>query len=1016
MGLAVALAVVYVTTPLAIRVAARLAFYDHPIGYKGHARPTPYLGGAAVVAGFVASIALVTGDWHRTLPLVTGVLILWAVGTLDDRRTVTPAARLAIESTLAAGMWALGLGWDLGAGPAVDLVVTVVWVVAVVNAFNIFDNMDGAACSVAAVAAGGLSLFGIVEGDAWLALAGAALCGACAGFLPHNLLRSPARIFLGDGGSLPIGFAIAALAMEGIASEGPAWQTLAMGLLFVGIPALDTALVIVSRRRRGLSVATGGRDHLTHRLRRRVGTARAVAVTVGSAQATVSVLAVVAIHGVPPLFVPLVAAYLVLAGVGIAVLDAHESPTAPDSVPRPVSPEPTSRPAWPALAPLVATGLALGISPFFFGYYDAKHWVPAGLGLVVIATAGAIARPPRLSRPAWLVLAGLAGLGVVSLLSAAWTESIQSAVIGANRWLVYLVIAAALLVLVRGPRAAVWLVATVAGVALVVAGAVIVRMLDGDLELFLGGRLHEPLGYINGQAAFFLLALWPALALAERARSVVVGGAGMAAAVIFAALALLSQSRGVALAAGLSAVVVLAAVPGRQRRAWALIVVAAGVAVAAPALLEVYSEGTAFRLSGDTLRSAGLMTLVGAGVAGVLWGALRAGAAAALRATPAARQASVAALAAIALAGVVIGLANVSRIADTVDRQYTAFVELGTGPGGTEAPETRLASGSGNRYDYWRVAWGAWRDLPIGGVGAGNFDQAWFAERSVPEDVRQPHSLQLQVLSELGLLGAAFLLVLLGGLVWAAVVAARAARTSRSAAALAVAGIGMLAAWLVHTSVDWLHLIPGVTGVALVGAVALLQVRGETPATGREAVGRRGAPAAGAVGRVRGAAGPGAVGRVRGAAGPGAVGRPRTLVTASVVGLMLAVVAVSLARQGLADHFRRQAQAALAQDPAAALRDADRSLRLDGEAVRSYYIKAAALARFDRGQAARAALLAAAAREPRNFLTWALLGDLATRLERPAEARRHYRRALELNPREPSLQALARNSGQMQSP
>src|SRR5829696_5435453 len=138
-GLAIALAVVHVSTPLAIRVAERFEFYDKPIGYKGHAAPTPYLGGAAVVAGFVVAMVLLGGDWDRSLPLIAGVVVLWVVGTIDDRRTVSPTARIAIEAALAAALWELGLGWELGAGTLVDLVATVIWIVAVVNAFNLFD-------------------------------------------------------------------------------------------------------------------------------------------------------------------------------------------------------------------------------------------------------------------------------------------------------------------------------------------------------------------------------------------------------------------------------------------------------------------------------------------------------------------------------------------------------------------------------------------------------------------------------------------------------------------------------------------------------------------------------------------------------------------------------------------------------------------------------------------------------------------------------------------------------------
>src|SRR4029078_12364036 len=132
-------------------------------------------------------------------------------------------------------LWAMGLGWSLGLGDGFDAVASAFWIVAVVNAFNLFDNMDGAASSMAAVVAAGLAVLGVAEGDPWLAVTAAALCGASAGFLPHHLCASPARIFLGDGGSMPLGFAVAAVAMIGVSGAAAApWQSLAIGLLFVG--------------------------------------------------------------------------------------------------------------------------------------------------------------------------------------------------------------------------------------------------------------------------------------------------------------------------------------------------------------------------------------------------------------------------------------------------------------------------------------------------------------------------------------------------------------------------------------------------------------------------------------------------------------------------------------------------------------------------------------------------------------------------------------------------------------
>ncbi len=262
-GLAIAVAVVYWATPLAIRVADRFDFYDRPREYRAHSHATPYLGGAALVAGFLVALVLLASDGSRTVPVVCGVVVLWVVGTVDDRRDVTWWARVILELGLAVMLWAVGLGWDLGLSWAVDLALTALWIVAVVNAFNLFDNMDGQSATMGLVTSAGLATLGVADGNTWLAVAGVALAGACFGFLPHNLLAQPARIFLGDGGSMPLGFAVAALAMIGATDAAVAWQAVALGLLLVGVPALDTALVVVSRRRRGLSVLTG--DAITSR-------------------------------------------------------------------------------------------------------------------------------------------------------------------------------------------------------------------------------------------------------------------------------------------------------------------------------------------------------------------------------------------------------------------------------------------------------------------------------------------------------------------------------------------------------------------------------------------------------------------------------------------------------------------------------------------------------------------------------------------------------------------------------
>jgi cytochrome c-type biogenesis protein CcmH/NrfG len=121
----------------------------------------------------------------------------------------------------------------------------------------------------------------------------------------------------------------------------------------------------------------------------------------------------------------------------------------------------------------------------------------------------------------------------------------------------------------------------------------------------------------------------------------------------------------------------------------------------------------------------------------------------------------------------------------------------------------------------------------------------------------------------------------------------------------------------------------------------------------------------------------------------------------------LVVAGASLSRQGLADFYRVRAQHELAAHPVAALKDANRSLGIDSDAVQAYYAQAAALARFDQAPAAEAALRAALAHEPNNFVTWTLLGDVAARERRLGVAKRDYARANQLNPRNSTLLKLA---------
>jgi UDP-GlcNAc:undecaprenyl-phosphate GlcNAc-1-phosphate transferase len=283
LAFAVAALVTWAVTPLAIRVAFATGFLDKPAGYKGHGNPTPYLGGSAIMVGLLVAALAYEGASSRLGILGACAVLLWIVGTADDRLNISPLLRLGLEIAIAGVLYATGNGWSaLDIGP-LDLLLTIVWVVGIVNAVNLMDNMDGAAATVVGISATGTGALAIVANDPTLAALCFGLAGACTGFLPRNLSR-PSRIFMGDGGSMPLGLLIAGASMKVASDGGLGAAGVLEAALILGLVILDTTLVTISRRRGGRPLMTGGRDHLTHRLRNRLKTPRAVAASLAGGQ------------------------------------------------------------------------------------------------------------------------------------------------------------------------------------------------------------------------------------------------------------------------------------------------------------------------------------------------------------------------------------------------------------------------------------------------------------------------------------------------------------------------------------------------------------------------------------------------------------------------------------------------------------------------------------------------------------------------------------------------------------
>lgn len=333
--------VTFVFTPFVASLAPRLSLLDMPEARRVHQRPTPTGGGIAVFAGFhigCAAIFLLPwpmfdghlefGWWWRFL-IVSSVLL--AVGLLDDVRNIRPLLKLLGQTIVALLAFALdmrvGNVLALELHPVVDLIVTVLWFLALINAFNLIDGMDGLATGLAAIASLGLASSFVFRQQPRDTMVMLALLGACLAFLRYNFY--PARIFLGDAGSMFLGLILAAVPL-GTNAKGTLIASIGVPLLAVGVPVFDTMLAVWRRSvRKAMAKVEGAdhdgpethvmqadMDHLHHRLARRGLSQRSVATWLYGLNAALVALGVLLMlhhsHSLGILLVAFVAAMYVI--------------------------------------------------------------------------------------------------------------------------------------------------------------------------------------------------------------------------------------------------------------------------------------------------------------------------------------------------------------------------------------------------------------------------------------------------------------------------------------------------------------------------------------------------------------------------------------------------------------------------------------------------------------------------------------------------------------------------------
>lgn len=298
----VAIAATFAVTPVLRWVATRFGVVALPTERAVHTQPIPYLGGVAMLVGFLAALgaaflsgqfdAMFTGS-STALGVAAGAVILCAVGTLDDVRVVSAPAKTAGLVLGGSVMFLLGVqllyfrfpfvDGLIVLGPDLAPLISVLWVVGMANAVNLIDGLDGLATGIVAIAAGSFFLYGhrlatgtapVLATDNPSPLIAVIVAGICLGFLPHNF--NPARIFMGDGGALMLGGTMAAATMlvGGQTSSEVSGQVyfffapLFIPFFVMGVPIIDTAFAIIRRARKRASIGEADKDHVHHRLMR----------------------------------------------------------------------------------------------------------------------------------------------------------------------------------------------------------------------------------------------------------------------------------------------------------------------------------------------------------------------------------------------------------------------------------------------------------------------------------------------------------------------------------------------------------------------------------------------------------------------------------------------------------------------------------------------------------------------------------------------------------------------------
>lgn len=258
-------------TPYVRKIAIRYKATDEPGERKIHASEMPRLGGLAICVAFWL-VVLFTQELTREIyGILGGGFIICLLGILDDFKGVAPRQKLAVQVLAASFATYMGIRVEFLTHPIQDVFslyylsypVTILWIIGITNAVNLIDGLDGLAAGVSAIAAVTLGVVAMLEGLTQPALLALILASAVFGFLKYNFY--PAKIFMGDTGSLFLGFNLSAIAILGLTKSATV-ISLFLPVVILGIPILDTMLAIIRRFFNGKPIFSPDKEHLHHRL------------------------------------------------------------------------------------------------------------------------------------------------------------------------------------------------------------------------------------------------------------------------------------------------------------------------------------------------------------------------------------------------------------------------------------------------------------------------------------------------------------------------------------------------------------------------------------------------------------------------------------------------------------------------------------------------------------------------------------------------------------------------------